>query len=139
VSRKRGHWDDSRELLMLRLIVALLVLFATGCTVGTDIGDEAIGVWIDNDCAEVVQANAAHSAEIAVERLNSSPISISPGESRTVDVIANAAAEPSTYFLAICVDVSDPLVQEFDVERLRAELVRATFESDCATLTEQQD
>ena len=122
---------------MIRCLSILAVMCATSCAVDGEIGDDAIGIWIENECGDAVQANAADSAVGAVDRLNSEPITIRPGEGRTIDVIANVAAEPRAYFVAIGVDAHDPVVREFDIERLREELVRATFAGDCATLVEE--
>jgi len=122
---------------MFRVVVVVCAVLLSGCSVGRDVGDQAFGVWVDNECAQPIHAKAAHTAQVAVERLASQPIEIAPGEGRQIDVIENAAAHPTAYFLAIAVGGQEPLVREFELERLKTELVRATFAADCESLVEQ--
>lgn len=133
---ERGHRDNCGSLLMFRFLVVCAALLS-GCSVGSDIGDEAFGVWVANECAHPIEAKAAHTAADAVKRLTDHPIEIPSGEGRQIDVIDNAAAHPTAYFLAIGVGGEKPLVREFRLDRLKTELVRATFGADCATLVEK--
>jgi hypothetical protein len=135
---ERRHRHDGWSLLMFRALVVACAALLAACSVGTDIGDSAFGVWVANDCAQPIHAKAAHTGEIAVERLASRPIEIPPGEGRQIDVIENAAAHPTAYFLALSVGDEKPLVRKFDLKRLKAEPVRVTFGADCATLVEQR-
>ncbi len=122
---------------MVRLLVVVCVLVVVGCSVGAEVGDSAFGVWVDNECARPIHAEAAHTAEIAIERLSSGAIEVPSGQGREISVIENAAAHPTAYFLAISVDDGEPLVREFDIVRLKSELVRTTFAADCVSLVEQ--
>ena len=76
-------------------------------------------------------AKAGDSEQHARKRLTDSPISVPQGERRQIDLIVDAAYEPTGYFLAYRVADEPPVVQEFDIEELERTLIRVSVTSEC--------
>lgn len=134
---ERDGRNDGGIMLTSRLALCVVAGLVAGCSVGEDIGDEGIGVYVYNECVSTVLVEPGHTAEVAVERFASNPIRIETGRGSHSSVIANAASDPQAYFLAFGLEGAEPEVREFDIGRLRRELVEVTFGSDCATLADQ--
>ena len=111
-----------------------IVFVARACSstsVGEEIGAWAIGVELMNRCSSTVYADAGDSEQQARDRLADDPITVEPGVRNNVDLIANAAYQPSRYFLAYRIGEDSAMVREFDVQELDSNLVRVVITSDC--------
>ena len=121
--------------VLLVLIVVFIVLALRACstsTVGEGIGGAGgIGVELTNRCPSPVYAKAGDTEQQARSRLTDNPTSVLPGERQMISVIANAASEPTRYFLAYHVADGPQVVQEFDVVELERSLVRVEITSEC--------
>lgn len=120
---------------MLVVCVAVFVVaMVRSCStikVGEDIGDSGIGVDLTNRCPSPVYAKAGDSAQEARRRLEDDPISVPTGERRMIDLVANAAYEPTQYFLAYRVADGPPVVQEFHIAELERSDVQVEVASEC--------
>ncbi len=127
--------------VLLVSVVAFIALALRACatsTVGEGMGDRGIGVDLTNRCPSPVFATAGDSEQQARSRLTDDPIAVPPGERRMIDLIANAAYEPTQYFLAYKVADGPQVVEEFDIVELERTLVRVNVTSECTLVVQAE-
>ncbi|MDP2289620.1 MAG: hypothetical protein Q8M22_00430 [Actinomycetota bacterium] len=119
--------------VLLVCVVAFIVLAVRACSASTvgEIGAWSIAVDLTNRCPSPVYATAGDSELQARSRLTDDPVTVLPSERRMIDLIANAAYEPTRYFLAYQVADGPQVVQEFDVEELERSLLQVDITAGC--------
>jgi hypothetical protein len=119
------------------ILFSSLVLAASSCSpeVG-DIGSDAIGVFVKNDCDREIHAHASERGDFARAELRTVGLRIQPGESPNVSIIAFSGYQPKKYFLAVGIDPASPIVAEYDVKRIDKTPTFVVFGADCASITD---